>query len=240
MLLRDREHQRSDALRRQRVGGNAARLGIDRLAGFQRARERRGRLRLDAGDRNAAFVPRRDSTDEASAADGHEHGVGVGRLLLQFRADGGRAEEGLALVERMNAHRARAGGPGLAGGARVVVAVAGDDELRAVGADARDLGGGGDRRNEDLRAHAETHGRVRGGHAVIAAGRGDDAGVGHVAEEHVREGAAGLEGPGVLEVLELEEERAAVEAEVAAADFDDGSAADVGSHDGAGLIHLRP
>jgi hypothetical protein len=144
------------------------------------------------------------------------------------------------LVERMDAHRARAGSPLLARGARVVVAVAGDDEIGAVAADALDLRGGRDGRNEDLRGNAQAHRGVRGGNAVIPAGCSNDSRLRHVAQEQVRECAAGFERAGMLEVLELEKERTVVEAEVAAADFDDGSAPDVRSDRRAGAIHLRP
>ena len=85
-------------------------------------------------------------------------------------------EQGLALVERVHAGRARLRGEGLARRQGVGVPLPHDLQVGAVAADPLDLGRGGDRRHEDLRPNAEAHRRVRHRGAVVAARGRDDAG----------------------------------------------------------------
>ena len=67
--------------------------------------------------------------------------VSSSRLLLQLQAEGALPQQRLVLVERVHLERAGAGGPGLAGLQRVGVAVAGDHQRGAVGADRSSLAG---------------------------------------------------------------------------------------------------
>ena len=127
------------------------------------------------------------------------------------------AEESFALVECVHREGARALAPALRRGEGVRVALAHDLEVRSGRADARDLRGRGDLGHEDLRRHAQAHGRVRDGRAVIAAGSGHDSRFRDLAPQKVRECASRLEGAGVLELLELQSQgkgRRASEAEL--------------------------
>ena len=174
-------------------------------------------------------MPRRRASDEPAATDGDEDRVEVGCLLLQLVRDGAGAEQGLDLVVGVHRHRAGGGDPSLAGGERVGVELAFDDELRTVAADLLELGGRGDRGHEDGGADAQPAGRAGHRGAVVAARCGGDAGGGNLPEEQVGERAARLERAGVLAQLELEDQAdRRVEAEVVAAGFDDRGAADVG------------
>jgi len=62
---------------------------------------------------------------------------------------------------------------------------------------------------------------------MIPAGGGDDAARRRMTGQEIRKGAARLERTGVLELLELERQRERRQAEVGAADPDDGRATDV-------------
>lgn len=68
------------------------------------------------------------------AAHGDEHGVHAGKLLVQLAAYGALAGDGLGLVVGVHDLRAVLGCAVLAGGVGVGVVVAGDGDLRAVGA----------------------------------------------------------------------------------------------------------
>jgi hypothetical protein len=57
---------------------------------------------------------------------------------------------------------------------------------------------------------------------VVATGRGDDAHSGWLARQKVREGAAGLERAGVLQLLEFQRQRERRQPEVGTADGDNG------------------
>jgi hypothetical protein len=129
----------------------------------------------------------------------------------QLEGDGALAEQGLALVEGVHAHRTRTLRPGLRGGQRVGVALAGHHQLRAELPDALYLGRGGHGGYEDPGRHAallapRTHpGRGVGhGHAVVAAGSRHDSRGRHVPQQQVRERAADLERPGALQLFQLE------------------------------------
>ena len=97
----------------------------------------------------------------------------------------------------------------------------------AVGSNPGDLGGRGDRRHEDPRGPPGAHGRVRDRCAVIATRSRHDAGRRHLAEQQVSEGAACFEGAGVLQVLQLADQRERLQPEVRAADLNRGRDADV-------------
>ena len=112
--------------------------------------EGRGRFRLDADDPDASLIPDRDAANQPAAAHRDERRIEVSRLFLQLEADGSLAKQGFALVKGVDRERARLGDPCFAGGERIVIAVAANDELGAVFADAPDLRRRGDARNKDL------------------------------------------------------------------------------------------
>ncbi len=80
-----------------------------------------------------------------------------------------------------------------AGFQRVGIPVATDHEVGAIGTNALGLCRRGDVRHENGRGHAETHGCVGNRRPMIAAGRRDDARLGHGSEREIRERAAHLE-----------------------------------------------
>ena len=124
------------------------------------------------------------------------------------------AQHGLHLVERVHGKRARLSDIGLARRQRLGVDLAPDRQVGAVAADARDLGRRGDFRHEDAYLVAELPCRVGHRRAVIAAGRGCNAGGRNLAHQQIGESAARLEGARVLRQLELEVQGAPGEAEV--------------------------
>src|SRR5204863_6307643 len=86
MRLRDREHQRADTTRRERIGRYASRFGIDGMARLERLRQRWSGLGLDAHDPGGASIPGRDPADQTAAAYGHQHGVEGRRLRRKLQA----------------------------------------------------------------------------------------------------------------------------------------------------------
>jgi hypothetical protein len=93
--------------------------------------------------------------------------------------------------------------------------------LRPVAADPPDLGRRRHRRHEDLRLDAERARREGHRGAVIAARSRRHAGRRDVAQQQVGEGAARFERAGMLQLLQLEDEAGARDAEVGAVDRDD-------------------
>ena len=154
-----------------------------------------------------------------------------GACLGEFEADRALAEDRFVLIERVYWHRAGLLRPALAGGERVRIAVALDREVGAVVADALHLGRRGDARHEYLGRLAELHRRIGDRRAMVAARRRDHSGLRYLAGQQIREGAARLERPRVLQELELERQRMAGQAELGAVDLDDRRAPDVGPNE---------
>ena len=223
---RDRKHQLADAPRRQRIGGNAACRRVDGPSRLQRVGQRRRQLRLDADDPDAARVPGRDSANQPAAADSNENGV-ERRLLIELQPERRLSEQRLRLIERVDLQRARSLRPPLACRERIGVAVAADLEVGAVRSDALDLGGGRDDRHEDFRRHLHRHRCERHRGAMIAARRRDDARRSNGPRQQMREGAAGLERPGALQLLQLQRDAGVRDPEIASVHVDDRRAADV-------------
>src|SRR5258708_7742137 len=79
-------------------------------------------VRFHPHDANRASVAGGDSGDQAAAADGYEHGVQVRDLVGELDGEAALPQNGLALVEGMNAERTGFGYPFLRGGQGVGVA----------------------------------------------------------------------------------------------------------------------
>jgi hypothetical protein len=126
-------------------------------------------------------------------------------------------------------HRKRAGSidPRLHAFERLVVTLARNNEIRTVGANPRHLRRRRHDRNEDLCRYAEFHCSESDRRAVIAAGSGNDAGLGNLAQQQVGERTARFERSGMLEQFEFEGEGNAGKTEVGAVGFDDRRAANV-------------
>jgi hypothetical protein len=137
---RDRKHQVPDTPRRERVGSDATGLGIDGTACVHRAMQRRRQFRLDRDDPDLAGEPRRDAADQSAAADRQQQRIDRRGVGLDLQSDAALAEQGLRLVEGVDGKSAAFVDEAVAGGQRVGVAVAGDDQLGTVAADARGLG----------------------------------------------------------------------------------------------------
>ena len=223
----DRKDALADAARREQVRGDPTGLGVDRPAGLQRLRQRGRGLRLDPDHPDLALVPGGDAADQPAAADGNQQGVEIDDLLLELEADRTLTEQRLILIEGMNRERAGLGGPDLAGGQRVGVALATDDELGAVVADALNFRRRRDARHEDLGRNAELHRRVGDRRAMIAAGGGDDADCGNIAHEQVCECSTCLERTRVLDELELAAQAQNAQSEIGTVDLDRRRPADV-------------
>src|SRR5439155_2587432 len=113
------------------------------------------------------------------------NGVRFRRLVLELLSRSAGAEQGLALVEGMDLHRSRPSRKLLAGRERVRVPVTHHVELRSILADTFDLGGFGDARHEDSRAHRQfPRGKGDRG-SVVASGSGDHSRGGYLAQQEV-------------------------------------------------------
>ena len=240
VALRVREHQLADAARREGVGGDAVGRRVDRDPGRERARERRCAFRLDADDAHAPRVPGCDPTDQPAAADRDEQRVDLRQLPLDLRAERRLSQQRLALVEGVHGQRARLSDIGLARRQRVGVALAGDDQVGAVGADARRASPGAKWTARRWLPGAESHRRVGDGGAVIPARGGDDARRRDGAREQVGERAARLERARVLEQLELGPQPEIAQTELRRIERQDRGLADVGPDQLGGREDLVP
>ena len=137
-----------------------------------------------------------------------------GSVLLDLEAERALAEQRLRLVEGVDWRARRFPHESLARRERVGVALAADDELGAVAADALGLGRRRDGGHENRRRRAEPHRRIGDRRAVIAARGRDDAGLRDRTSQQVGEGAARLERARMLQELELEVRRARRQAEI--------------------------
>src|SRR5882762_699463 len=91
-LLGDREYQFAHAPGRQRVGGDAARFGIDRAACCKGAREGGSQFGLDPYNLDFSAIPGGDTGDQAAPSYGYQERVELRGLLFQLQADRGLAE----------------------------------------------------------------------------------------------------------------------------------------------------
>ena len=212
--LDDGEGQHADALRRQRVGGDAFRRCIDGLASGVGPGQGWSALGFYPDNASGAGEPGCRPADQSAAADRSKDRGGVGGLLLEFQPERPRTQEGLPGVEGMDRQCARIGFPLPAGLKGVVVTGPGDHELGPAIADANHLGRRRDLGHEDGCGHIDPHGGIGDGDAVVAARRGDDAGIGNLACQEVGESSSRLEGSGVLKEFQLERD-GAVEVEIA-------------------------
>ena len=178
--------------------------------------QRRRQPGLDAHDLDAALVPGGDAADQPAAADGDQQRVDLGRLPLQLEADAALPQHGLDLVEGVHRERAGLRDIRFAGGQGLGVDLAADRQLRAVAADARDLGRRGDLGDEDAGLVAQAHGRVGHGRAVIAAGCGRDPGGGTLRVSRLAKAPRALKEPECCVSSSFSVQRAAGEAEVLA------------------------
>ena len=124
------------------------------------------------------------------------------------------SEERLHLIEGVHGYGTSLCDARLAGGERVRIAVAADDQLRSGLPDPCDLRRRGDRRHEDPRSYPEALGGIGDGDAVVAARGRHDPCRGNLAHEEIRERAARLERSRALQLLELQDEPERGEAEV--------------------------
>ncbi len=203
----DGEGQLAHLPGRERVHRYAADLGVHRPPGAQCLGECRRALRLHPHHPGPARIPGRDAAEQAAPADAGQNARRVRCLFGQLEPERAGAEHGFGLVVCVDGERAGAGDPLLAGRQSLGIAGADHDQFRAIVPDAGDLGGRGDVRDVDPRRDAEGMGGEGDGGAVVAARRCHDPGLGDVPEQQVRERAAGLERPAVLELLELEHQR---------------------------------
>jgi len=172
-------------------------------------------------------VPRCDSGEKASPADAHQHGVEIRCLCLQLEAQRALAEDGLLLVEGVDRKRLALLRPRLAGGQRLGVRLAADDQVGSVAPDPVDLRRGGDARDEDLRRKPQAPRGEGHRHPVVSAGRRDHPGRRNPAQGEIGEGASDLERPRVLQELELEGDSHARNADLLASERDHRRAPDV-------------
>ena len=195
-----------------RDGGDA--LGGDALTLVEAAPDGVGALRLDADDADARvhlLYAGGDAREQPAPADGYDDGVHRGQLAEYLEADCPLPGHDLVVVEGVEE-----GGVLLAADLHglfkgVVVAVAAEDDLRAVALRGLDLGDGRGLGHDDGRGQAVALCGV--GHALgVVAGGGCHDGL-HLAALRQRaylvRRAADLEGAGLLPVLALHPDLAA-------------------------------
>ncbi len=138
----------------------------------------------------------------------------------------------------MDVHRPRRCRPLLARRERVGVALSHQYQLGAAGADAFDLGLGGNARNVDPRLDLQFAGGVRDRRAMVATGSGDNPRLGHPPQQEIGEGAARFERARLLQKLQLEDQGDVGEAKVAALHLDGRRASDMWTDDRLGSCDL--
>src|SRR6185295_482791 len=106
VLLREREHELADALRRERIGGDAAGWRIHGPPGLQCVTECGREPWLDADQAEALLIPRSDAADQSATADGNQQRVELRCLLLELESDGPLPQQRRLLVEGMDLQRA--------------------------------------------------------------------------------------------------------------------------------------
>ena len=193
VLTDHRERVLADPAGGQRVDGHAPRRTVHGAARPQGAGQGGGARRFHPDHPRLARVGRADAREQPATAHAGQYGADRGCLLPQLGAQRSRPQDRLDLVERGHRERARHRHPLLAGRQRLGVGGPADHQIRAVAADALDLGRGRDFRDEHAGAHPQRLGRVRHRRAVIAARGGRHPGAGHRAEQQVGERAPGLE-----------------------------------------------
>jgi hypothetical protein len=115
--------------------------------------------------------------------------------------------------------------PGFAGGKSVSVEVAADNEIGSGRTDALDFFRGGRGWKKDLGWDAKLACCVSDRYPVIAAGSGNNAGLGNFAGKKISESAASLEGASVLEKFQFEGEADRIQTKIGGRDFEDRRAA---------------
>src|SRR5947209_7570117 len=197
------------------------------MAGAQRVVERGRHFGLDCDNFKFAGVPGGDTADEASATNANKKRIELRSLLFELDTERGLAEQRFELIVSVDGHRAGLRDPSFAGGEGIGVQLAGDDEIGTGRADALDFFGRGRGGQENLCRNTEFACRVRDRYSVIAAGCGNDASRWYFAGKKICEGAASLEGAGVLEKFQFEDEADRIQAEIGRGDFEDRCAANV-------------
>ena len=211
-------------------------------AGDERVAVRRAGLDLDADD--AHLGPRLlddagDPADQPAAAEGDDHRGEVRDVLEQLQAQRRLAGDHVRVVERMDERGAGLGRALARERDAVVDGVAAEVDDAAEAADGGDLGHGRARGHEDLAREPARAGGVGDGLRVVARAAGDDAGAA-VAGAELVERAAELERARALEVLRLDEDRAAAVLAEAAAREDGRPADEVGRTGARGMHRVRP
>ena len=149
------------------------------MARAERLRERRRALRLHADDPDARLALRRrerDPRDEPAAADRHDQRVELVRVLEQLERDGALAGDDVVVVERVDVRASALARDLERDGVRLVVAAVGEHGLRAAALDRGELRERHALRQHDRDGSADELRGERDALAVIAGGRGDDAG----------------------------------------------------------------
>ena len=131
------------------------------------------------------------------------------------------------LVEGVHGKRAAVPGELLAGRQRVGIALAGDHQIGRVALDAFDLRRRSHAGQEDRCRHAEPHRGIGHRRAMIAAGCRDHAARRNRPCQQVRERAARLERPRMLQAFKLQRHRSRLAAEIREVDMNNRRMADV-------------
>ena len=165
--------------------------------------------RVGAAQRDA------DPGQQPAAAHPGQHRVQrAAGLAGQLGAGGPGPQDGLGGVVGVHPHRPGRGLPFLAELERLGVGGTADHQVGAVGPDPGHLGRRGHLGHEDPGRDSELARRVGHRGAVVAARRRHHAGRRDLAQQQVGERAAGLERPGVLQLLQLEQQRPGRQPEV--------------------------
>ncbi len=205
-----RKGQRADLTHGHAIGEDPDALEPDAASRLQRLEHRVGFVRLHAEDpyvRPERLHVTGDPGDQAAAADRHEDRGDVAEAMPQdLIADRPLARDDEVVVERRHERHAGRLRQLVAVRLRVLVGVAGQDDVGAEVADRLDLDLRRRLRHDDERAQAEVSGGERHALRVVAGARGNHAG-GPLRLRQVRNaviGAAQLEAEDRLQVFPLE------------------------------------
>ena len=148
-----------------------------------------------------------DPSSQPTTANRHDDGVQVGNLFGKFDAQRALAGHREWCIVGMNVQRPGLGRPHIAGRLRIVVQVADDIDRCTLGAQPFDLGRSRHAGHKDLGRNAQDPPSSGDCDAMIPAGSGDEARLGHVNRECAVQAASSLEGPCMLQTFELEHDR---------------------------------
>jgi len=174
-----------------------------------------GRLHSVDFDLGIAFLDGAgDAGDQPAAADGHDYGLDIGKLLENFKTDGSLAGDDGIVIEGMDEDEVIVLCALQGGFVGSVVISAVKNDVGSIAPGSGDFGQGSGKWHVDARANTALPGMVGKALGVVSSRSGDDAlgALGRREGEQLVQRAAFLERAGFLAIIELKVDRAVGEA----------------------------